>query len=100
MKTTLLTLAVAVALGAAAGCDRKAEQRTPTSATPTQSAPAGTGGTATQQSNTPTTPANAGTPSAAEKADGSNPTQGQVDPKQSEQHKDFQQRGDAAGPKQ
>jgi hypothetical protein len=27
-----------------------------------------------------------------------NPTQGQVDPKHGEQHRDFQQKGDAAGP--
>lgn len=29
-----------------------------------------------------------------------NPVQGQVDPKQSAQHKDFQQPGDKSGPKQ
>jgi hypothetical protein len=51
---------------------------------PTTRAPASTA------SNTPTTPANAGTPSAAEKHEGSNPQQGQVDPKQPEQRKDFQ----------
>jgi hypothetical protein len=39
-----------------------------------------------------------GSPSQAEKKEGSNPVQGQVDPKQSEQRKDFQQRGDSAGP--
>ena len=37
--------------------------------------------------------------SAAEKKEGSNPTQGQVDPKQKEQHRDFQMKGDGAGPK-
>ena len=36
------------------------------------------------------TPANAGTPSSGEKAEGQNPVQGQVDPKQPEQRKDFQ----------
>jgi hypothetical protein len=36
------------------------------------------------------TPANAGAPSQAEKQEGSNPQQGQVDPKQPEQRKDFQ----------
>jgi len=46
------------------------------------------------QTGSPTT-----APTASEKKDGSNPVQGQVDPKQSEQHKDFQQRGDGAGPK-
>ena len=34
-----------------------------------------------------------------EEKDGANPVQGQVDPKQAEQHKDFQQSGDGAGPK-
>jgi hypothetical protein len=92
MKTTILAIATALALGALAGCDRTPDQR---------AAPAGTGGSAptTPQANTPSTPANAGAPSAAEKKDGSNPTQGQVDPKQGEQHKDFQQKGDGAGPK-
>jgi hypothetical protein len=36
------------------------------------------------------TPANAGQPSSAEKQEGANPQQGQVDPKQPEQRKDFQ----------
>ena len=96
MKTNLLTLAVAVALAAVAGCDRTPEQRA--NQTPPTSAAGGT--TSAPQSNTPSTPANAGTPSAAEKREGANPVQGQVDPKQGEQHKDFQQRGDGAGPKQ
>jgi hypothetical protein len=95
MKTTILTIATALALGALAGCDRNPQQRT--TATP-PAAPAGTGSSAAQ-SNTPTTPANAGTPSAAEKKDGANPVQGQVDPKDGVQHKDFQQRGDGAGPR-
>jgi hypothetical protein len=95
MKTTVLTIATALAFGLLAGCDRKPEQRT--TATP-PSAPAGSGAS-TAQSNTPSTPANVGTPSEAEKKAGSNPVQGQVDPKQPEQQKDFQQRGDGAGPK-
>jgi hypothetical protein len=93
MKTSILTVATALALGVLAGCDRPAER-------PAAGQPAGTGASAPAQSNTPSTPANAGTPSAAEKKAGSNPMQGQVDPKQGEQHKDFQQRGDGAGPKQ
>lgn len=44
------------------------------------------------------TPANAGQPSAAEKRDGSNPQQGQVDPKQPEQTRDFQRPGEQTGP--
>ena len=93
MKTTLITIVTALALGTLAGCDRNhnpAQQRSST--TPSQ--PAGSGA-----SSTPTTPANAGTPSQAEKREGSNPVQGQVDPKQRAQHKDFQQKGDGAGPK-
>jgi hypothetical protein len=97
MKTTILTIATALALGLLAGCDRDPQQQRTTATPP--AAPAGSGATGAQ-SNTPTTPANAGTPSAAEKKEGANPTQGQVDPKQGEQHKDFQQRGDGAGPKQ
>lgn len=91
MKTTTLFIATAFALGALAGCDSKApEQRTP--ATP-PSSQAGTG------ASTQNTPANLGQPSQAEKSEGANPTQGQVDPKQTEQQKDFQQKGDGAGPK-
>jgi hypothetical protein len=95
MKTPILTLAIALALGTLAACDRNSNP-TPraTSATPSPSAPAGTGSSAT-----PSTPANTGTPSSADKAQGSNPTQGQVDPKEPAQHKDFEQKGDGAGPK-
>jgi hypothetical protein len=95
MKTPILTLAIALALGTLAACDRNSTP-TPrsTSATPSPSAPAGTG-----SSTTPSTPANAGTPSQAEKKEGSNPVQGQVDPKDTPQQKDFQQKGDGAGPK-
>jgi hypothetical protein len=78
MKTTLLTIAIALAL---AGCDRTPNQQTPAQSGAGASAP---------QSNTPSTPANAGTPSAAEKKEGANPVQGHVDPKQPEQTKDFQ----------
>lgn len=94
MKTTSLVLATALALGALAGCDRTPDERA--KAAPPSTSSAGTGGTA----NTPSTPANAGTPSEGERKTGSNPVQGQVDPKQREQHKDFQHRGDGAGPKQ
>jgi hypothetical protein len=95
MKTTLLTVAIALALGTLAACDRNDNPTSRTgSATPSPSAPAGTG-----SSNTPSTPANTGAPSQAEKKEGSNPTQGQVDPKEPAQHKDFEQKGDGAGPK-
>jgi hypothetical protein len=87
----LLTIALAVSLALAAGCDRK--PMTPPSpktdsSSPIPSAAAGSS----------TTPANLGTPTAAEKKDGSNPTQGQVDPKAGVQHRDFQHKGDGAGP--
>ena len=95
MKTTLLTLAVAVALGAAAGCDRNAEQRSPSTTAPGSSAPAGSGGTATQQSNTPSTPANVG----GGKEHAQPPVQGREDVRQPEQRRDFQHKGDGAGPK-
>jgi hypothetical protein len=39
------------------------------------------------------TPANAGQPTSAEKEEGRNPQQGQVDPKESKQQKDLQQEG-------
>jgi hypothetical protein len=87
MKTSILTVATALAFGVLAGCDRPSNQ------------PAGAGASAPPQSNTPTTPANIGQPqSQAEKREGANPTQGQVDPKQAEQHRDFQHKGDSAGP--
>ena len=93
MKTTLLSLAVALALGAAAGCDKTPDQRA-TQTSP--SAPAGSGGTATQQSNHPTTPA----PADAAKKEGSQPpVQGREDVRQPEQRKDFQHKGDGSGPK-
>ena len=100
MKTTLLTLAVAVALGAVAGCDRNAEQRSPSTTSPSttspsSSAPAGSGGTATQQSNTPSTPANIG----GGKEHTQTPVQGREDVRQPAQRKDFEHKGDGAGPK-
>jgi len=79
MKTTTLTIAIALAL---AGCDRTPEQQTPQPGA----------GASAPQANTPSTPANVGTPSAAERKEGASPVQGQVDPKQPEQRKDFQQK--------
>ncbi|MGQ0546365.1 MAG: hypothetical protein ACT4P3_13680 [Betaproteobacteria bacterium] len=49
--------------------------------------PAASGGTSA------TTP-----PTNEERKEGSNPVQGQVDPKESRQHNDFKQRGDQRGP--
>jgi hypothetical protein len=87
----LLTLAVAISLALAAGCDRK--PTTPPSPKTDSSSllPSAAAGSST-------TPANAGTPTAAEKREGSNTVQGQVDPKHAAQHRDFQQKGDGAGP--
>lgn len=97
MKPTLLVVSIALALGTLAGCDRNPDPTPSTSATP----PAGTAGPAgTGSSATPNTPANVGTPSASEKKDGGQPpVQGQVDAKQEPQKKDFEMKGDGAGPK-
>lgn len=74
-----------------AACDRPAQPRTgPT---------AGPGSTASPGPSAPVHPMpQTGSPTPGEKKEGANPVQGQVDPKQSEQRKDFQQRGDSAGP--
>lgn len=75
--TTIVVTAFSLALLAA--CDR-GDQR-----------PASSGSSAAPRNEAaqPNTPANAGTPSAAEKREGSNPQQGQVDPKEPAQHRDF-----------
>jgi hypothetical protein len=44
------------------------------------------------------TPANVGRPTQSEKQVGANPVQGQVDPKQPEQSRDFQRPGEQSGP--
>ena len=83
-------VAIAIALGAflPTACDRPSTATGP-SDRGTAKAPEPTPPAASQ---TPTTPANTGTPSAAEKAEGSNPQQQQVDPKQPEQRRDLQQK--------
>jgi len=92
MQLRLLTTCVFAALALAA-CGKDDRPKT---------GPAASGGStaapAQPQANTSTTPANVGTPNAAEKREGANPTQGQVDPKERAQHKDFQHKGDQAGP--
>ena len=85
MKPLIAALA-AVALLAA--CDRTPQPRTEPSA--------GSGPSGVTQPPRPQTSPSA--PTSEQKAEGRNPVQGQVDPKQSEQHKDFQMRGDSAGP--
>ncbi len=93
MQMRLLITCVAAALALAA-CGRDDRPKT---------APASGGSTATppaqSQSTTPTTPANVGQPSTAEKREGANPQQQQVDPKEAAQRRDFQHNEDGAGPK-
>jgi hypothetical protein len=86
-----LMMAAAVSLALAAGCDRNTTTPpSPKTDTSSAASPAAAGSSAT--------PANTPAPSTAEKREGSNPTQGQVDPKHADQHRDFQQKGDSAGP--
>jgi hypothetical protein len=96
MKPTILITAAALALGLVAGCDRKADDRasvtTPATTTPPPAA-SGSSAPTTPQVNTPTTPANV--QGKTEK----NPVQQQVDPKEQAQRRDFQHKGDGAGPR-
>ena len=96
MKTTLIVIATAAALGVLAGCDRPQNQTT----TPSPAAGGSSAAPTTPQSNTPSTPANLGTPSEAEKSPNAQPpVQGREDVRQPEQRRDFQMKGDGAGPK-
>ena len=88
----LIALAAAVSLALAAGCDRNPTTPPSPKTDNMSSVPSAAAGSST-------TPANVGTPTAAEKREGANPQQGQVDPKQADQHRDFRQRGDQAGPR-
>jgi hypothetical protein len=87
----LLTLVAAASLALAAGCDRNTSPAPSPKTDTSSAAPSAAAGSST-------TPANVGTPTRAEKREGANPQQGQVDPKHAEQRRDFQQRGDQAGP--
>ena len=87
-----LTLALTALLALAAGCDRRSTTPpSPKTDSTSQASPAGAGST--------TTPANMGNPTNTEKREGENPVQGQVDPKHADQHRDFQNSGDGAGPR-
>lgn len=88
---TLWPVAVVVSLALVAGCDRR--PTTPPSPKTDSSSvvPQAAAGSST-------TPANSGAPTTAERREGSNPVQGQVDPKAGAQQRDFQQGGDRAGP--
>ena len=93
MKTTT-ALALAAALALSAGCDTDSQTQ------PQTQPQAGAGGSAPRASSTPTTPANLPPPqSSAEKREGSNPVQQQVDPKQDAQQRDFRMKGEGAGPR-
>ncbi len=95
---TLRPIVICAALALLAACDRGPEAPKSGAASPAGS-PAQAGGASSGGSTTPTTPANISPPASQEdKREGRNPQQGQVDPKQSEQQKDFQQRGDEKGP--
>ena len=88
----LLTLGLALSFALVGGCDRRpTTPPSPKTDSVSQASPAAAGST--------TTPANAGNPTNAEKRDGANPVQGQVDPKHADQHRDFQNNGDRAGPR-
>jgi hypothetical protein len=97
MAPKLIAILAAAALGAAA-CG-KDERKFAQPASGGSTAPAQSEAT-TPQANTSTTPANIGQPqSMAEKREGANPVQQQIDPKEREQRRDFQQKGDQAGPR-
>ena len=77
-----LTLGMALLVALAAGCDRRpTTPPSPKTDSVSQASPAGAGST--------TTPSNTGNPTTAEKREGANPDQGQVDPKSADQHRDF-----------
>ena len=87
------------ALALVAGCDNKSPQQNSPAPASGTSAPPQTSSPSSPQATTPTPPANIGAArSTEEKKEGANPVQGQVDPKQPEQRRDFQQRGDGKGP--
>ena len=80
-------IALALCTGLLAACDKAPQRdvakqisRGAPPPQPTTSAPVGS-------------PANLGVPSQSERQTGANPVQGQVDPKQPEQRKDFQRPG-------
>jgi len=91
-KMKLLALGIAISLAAAAGCDRRpTTPPSPKTDSVSQAQPAAAGSS--------TTPANAGIPTTGEKRQGANPVQGQVDPQQADQHRDFRSNEDGAGPR-
>ena len=88
----LLAVGIAISLAALAGCDRRpTTPLSPKTDSVSQAQQAGAGSS--------TTPANAGNPTTGDKREGANPVQGQVDPKHADQHRDFQNNEDGAGPR-
>jgi hypothetical protein len=94
MKLPILVAAVSLAF--AAGCDRNTTRAPSPKADSTSSAPSAASGATTSSG---TTSSSAAKPSTEDKRNGGNPQQGQVDPAHANQHRDFQQNGDQAGPK-
>lgn len=95
----LLTLAAAISLAAAlAGCGRNTPNPTPapktSAATPATPSTSGAGGSAPVQSSV-----NNGAGNREDNRNGGNPVSQQIDPNHANQHRDFQENGDAAGPK-
>ena len=98
MRLQIFVLAATLAL--AAGCNKGSDQAKPAASGDKAPAQAQSSTPATPQVNTPATSASTGqTASQEERKEGANPQQGQVDPKSPEQHRDFEHKGDAAGPK-
>ena len=94
MKITQLC-AVVAALGLLTACGND-DAAPKNQASPSANPGASAGSSAT----TKTTPVDIGQAgSLSEKKEGANPQQGQVDPKHAQQHRDFEQKGDGAGPK-
>jgi hypothetical protein len=90
-------LFLSVLAAALVACDRQSNN--PPAGTGTSTPPATSSSGSGQTSGQTNAPANAGAPTMAEKKHGANPVQGQVDPKQGDQHRDFQQKGDSQGPR-
>ena len=91
----VLTFAVAISLAAAlAGCNRNAPGQVPAPKTSAATSSGPAGDSAPVRSS-----ANSGAGNSADNRNGANPHQEQVDPNHAEQRRDFQQSGDAAGPK-
>jgi hypothetical protein len=88
----LAVIAAALAAAALAACGDKPPQPR------VDAQPAAAGGTSAASGTSAATSSSTGQASKEERKDGANPVQQQVDPKQKEQRRDFQMRGDQQGP--